>query len=109
MIRVVLEIQHKHGLDLQLADWNKLASLPRERSVHDVREFFYPGLETDVEPYPTGRRRRDLFLDISDETYFSLYRWVLLEPARQFIDVYALLKTTKQEGKLMSMIMSHVG
>jgi hypothetical protein len=34
---------------------------------------------------------------------------VLLEPARQFVDIQALLETTKQEGKLMSIVMSHVG
>jgi hypothetical protein len=107
-MEITSEIRGQHGLDLELADWNKLAGLPRVRSVHDVRELFYPGLDPDVEPHSLGTRRRDFFLSVSDDAYFSLYQFVLSEPARRFIDIQALLKTTKQEGKLMSMVMSHV-
>jgi hypothetical protein len=45
----------QHELDVQLADWNKLAGLPRVRSVHDVRGLFYPSLDPDVEPLPPRR------------------------------------------------------
>ncbi|KAL1643199.1 hypothetical protein SLS61_009348 [Didymella pomorum] len=109
VMKITSEIQGQHGLDVQLADWNKLAGLPRVRSVHDVRGLFYPSLEPDVEPHPSDLRRRDFFLNISDDVYFNFFQSVLSEPARQFIDIQALLKTTKQEGKLMSIVMSHVG
>lgn len=109
VIKITSEFQSQHGLDIQLADWNKLAGLPRMRSVHDVRGLFYPGLEPDVDPCSSGTRRRDFFPDVGDGAYLNLYRSVLSEPGRRFIDIQALLKTTKQEGKLMSIVMSHVG
>ena len=109
VIKITSEFQSQHGLDIQLADWNKLAGLPRMRSVHDVRGLFYPGLEPDVDPCSSGTRRRDFFPDVDDGAYLNLYRSVLSEPGRRFIDIQALLKTTKQEGKLMSIVMSHVG
>lgn len=106
--KITSELQGQHGLDVQLADWNKLAGLPRVRTEHEVRGLFYPGLEPDVDPYSSGKRRRDLFPAVDDGAYLGLYRTVLLEPGRRFIDIQALLRTTKQEGKLMSIVMSHV-
>jgi hypothetical protein len=41
--------------------------------------------------------------------YHRLYQLVLSQPGRRFVDIQALLKTTKQEGKVMSIVMSHVG
>jgi hypothetical protein len=104
------EIQGQYGVDVPLAEWNKLASLPRERRVHAVQELFYPGVECEceVEPHPSDTRRQDFFPDLGDDAYFTFYQSVLVEPARQFLDIQALLKTTKQEGKLMSIVMSHV-
>jgi hypothetical protein len=58
-------------VDVLLAGWNKLASLPRERSAHDVQELFYPSVEFEVEPYPSDTRRQDFFLDLSDDAYFT--------------------------------------
>jgi hypothetical protein len=50
-----MKMHGQHELDVQLADWNKLAGLPRVRSVHDVRGLFYPSLDPDVEPLPPRR------------------------------------------------------
>lgn len=108
VMKITSEFQDQHGVDAQLADWNKLAGLPRVRTVHEVRELFYSGLEADVEPCSSGTRRRDFFPSVDDGAYGGLYRMVLSEPGRRFIDIQALLKTTKQEGKLMSIVMSHV-
>jgi len=69
-------------VDVPLAEWNKLASLPQERSVHDVQELFYPCVEFEVEPYPSDTRQQDFFLDLSDNAYFTFYQSVLLELAR---------------------------
>lgn len=107
-MKITLEFQGQHRLDVQLADWNKLAGLPRVRTVYEVRALFYPGLEPDVDPCSSDTRRRDFFPDVDDVTYLGLYRTVLSEPGRRFIDIQALLRTTKQEGKLMSIVMSHV-
>ena len=108
VMKITSEFQSQHGVDVQLADWNKLAGLPRVRTVHKVRELFYPSLEPDVEPCSSGTRQQDLFLGVDNSAYVGLYRTVLSEPGRQFIDIQALLKTTKQEGKLISIVMSHV-
>ena len=102
------EIQGQCGVDVPLPEWNKLASLPGERSVHSVQELFYPGLKSEVESQPSSTRQHDFFPNLSDDAYFVLYQFVLLEPARLFLNIQALLKTTKQEGKLMSIVMSHV-
>jgi hypothetical protein len=108
-MKTTSEIQDQHGLDVRLADWNQLASLPQVRSVDEVQRLFYPSIEPGVESHPSGTRRRDFFPNLSDDVYFNLCQSVLYEPGRRFIDIQALLKTTKQEGKLMSTIMSHVG
>jgi hypothetical protein len=107
-MKITSEIQGQFGVDVPLAEWNKLASLPQERSVHDMQELFYPGLESEVEPHASDTRQRNFFPDLSNNVYFTLYQSMLSEPARQFLDIHALLKTTKQEGKLMSVVMSHV-
>jgi hypothetical protein len=107
-MEITSKIQGQYGVDVPLPEWNKLASLPGERSVHNVQELFYPGLESEVEPQPSSTRQHNFFPNLSDDAYFALYRFVLLEPACLFLDIQALLKTTKQEGKLMSIVMSHV-
>ena len=108
VMEITSELQGQHGVDVQLADWNKLAGLPRVRTVHEVRALFYPGLDPDVDSYSSVARRRDFFPDADDTAYAGMCRTVVSEPGRRFIDIQALLKTTKQEGKLMSTVMSHV-
>ena len=73
-----------------------------------MQELFYPCVDCEGEPRPSDTRRQDFFPDLSDDAYFTFYQSVLFEPARQFLNIQALLKTTKQEGKLMSTVMSHV-
>lgn len=107
-MKITSEIQDLHGLDIRLADWNQLAGLPQVRSVDEVQGLFYPSIAPGVESHPSSTRRRDFFPDIDDGVYFNLCQSVLYEPGRRFIDIQALLKTTKQEGKLMSTVMSHV-
>lgn len=71
-MKITSEFQGQHGVDVQLADWNKLAGLPRVRTVHKIRELFYPGLRADVEPDSSGTRRRDFFLGVDNGTYVEL-------------------------------------
>ena len=72
-----------------------------------MQELFYPSVESEEEPYASDTRRPDFFLGLSDDVYHALFQAVRSEPARQYLDIYAHLKTTKQEGKLMSIVMSH--
>lgn len=108
VMEITSELQGQHGVDVQLADWNKLADLPRVRTAHEVWALFYPGLNPDVDSYSSVARRRDFFPDADDTAYAGLCQAIVLQPGRRFIDIQALLKTTKQEGKLMSTVMSHV-
>ena len=108
VIEITSELQGQHGVDVQLADWNKLANLPRVRTVHEVWALFYPGLDPGIDSYSSVARRRDFFPDADDTAYAGLCQTVVSEPGRRFINIQAFLKTTKQEGKLMSTVLSHV-
>jgi hypothetical protein len=86
-MEITSKIQGQCGVDVPLPEWNKLASLPGERSVHNVQELFYPGLESEVEPQPSSTRQHNFFPNLSDDAYFALYHFVLLEPACLFLDI----------------------
>ncbi|KAH7335096.1 hypothetical protein BKA66DRAFT_479995 [Pyrenochaeta sp. MPI-SDFR-AT-0127] len=58
--------------------------------------LFFPDLELDAEPHSSSTRLRDFLSTISSDTYYRMYYLVLLEPAYRF------------EGKLMSLIISHI-
>jgi hypothetical protein len=59
-------------------------------------------------PQPSDIRRRDFLPAITDDVYHKLYQSLVSESDYQFFDIQALLKTTKQEGKLISTVISHV-
>ena len=107
-MKIALEVQSQYGLELHLLDWNKLAGLPHRPTVQDVQELFYPGLGPNIKPSSTTKRKRDFLINATDDAYFLFYQSVLSQLERRFIDIQALLKTTKQDGKLMSIVMSHV-
>jgi hypothetical protein len=71
-------------VDVPLAEWNKLASLLRERRVHAVQELFYPGVECEceVEPHPSNTRQQNFFPNLGDDAYFTFYQSMLVELAR---------------------------
>ena len=103
----ISRIRSQSGIKVQLSDWNVLASLPQARKPADVQQLFYPGLENNKDAALS--RRRDLFPRVSDNVYDGLYQFALSTPDLGFANVHSLLKTTKQEGKVMSIVMSHVG
>lgn len=47
---ITSKTQGQYGVDVPLAKWNKLASLPREQGVRDVQELFYPSVTSFVGP-----------------------------------------------------------
>ncbi|KAH7334195.1 hypothetical protein BKA66DRAFT_555351 [Pyrenochaeta sp. MPI-SDFR-AT-0127] len=108
VIEVVSQIRSQFSFDVQLTDWKKLAGLPQTHSREDVQGLFFPDVESNDEPCPSSTRPRDFLSNISDDIYHSLYQFILSEPTRRFVDIQALLRTTKQDGKLMSIAMSHV-
>ena len=56
VIEITLELQGQHRVDVQLADWNKLAGLPRVQTVHEVQALFYPSLNPNVDSYSSVAR-----------------------------------------------------
>ncbi|KAK7178108.1 hypothetical protein PSPO01_15842 [Paraphaeosphaeria sporulosa] len=109
VIQAASTLHGRFGLDIDVPDWNQLASLPATRSQTDVQGLFYPELAPDEVPQPSSDRPRNFLPALRDEAYHDLHRSVALDPAYRFFDIQALLKTTKQEGKIMSAVMSHVG
>lgn len=83
--------------------------LPAKYSREDVQGLFYPDLKSDAAPQPSSSRQQDFLTAISDNAYYTLYEFLSSEPGCCFFDIQALLRTTKQEGKLMSTVISHVG
>lgn len=85
-----------------------MASLPHDRTQADIRKLFYPESESNTEINIPELRQRDLFPTADNKVYENLYEFVLSRPDLSFPDIHSLLKTTKQEGKVMSIVMSHV-
>jgi hypothetical protein len=57
-----------------------------------------------------GLNRSKSFLTaLSDQEFYSTYKCVLNMRDREFPDIHSLLKNSKHDGKIMSLIMSHVG
>ena len=73
-----------------------------------MQDLFYPSDTSVIEPEPSDPRRPGFFVGLSDEAYHALFRAVLSKPQYTYTDILALLKTTKQEGKLMRTVMSHI-
>ena len=44
-----------------------------------------------------------------NKVYKNVYKFVLLRLDLSFLDIYSLLKITKQEGKVISIIISYIG
>ena len=99
MIDSVNAIRDRCGIEVQSNDWAKLAGLHPDRRQDDVQELFYPG----------SKRRRDFLANVDRQTYNGMLEYLIGAPQLKFPDVHALLKTTKQEGRTMSLIVSHVG
>ena len=104
---VLSQLYSKFGIDVPLSDWNQLASLPQARKPEDVQKLFYPS--ADGEANQLGCRRQGFFTMIDDHTYDNLYQFILSMQDCHFVDVHSSLKTTKQDGKVMSTVITHVG
>jgi hypothetical protein len=108
VVEIISTIRSQFSCDIQLPDWNQLVKLPSQYSREDVWDLFYPGLQPGSVPQPSSHRQRDFLSTIDEGTYYKLCHFLGSEPAYCFLDIQALLKTTKQEGKLMSTVISHV-
>ncbi|KAH7142822.1 hypothetical protein B0J13DRAFT_51061 [Dactylonectria estremocensis] len=96
-------------------DWAKIvATFPVGYSAREVKRLFYPrqleesdSLVQDMHGH--GLRRRSGFLEeMSDDAYHSVCHHICGHREMLFPDVQKLLRTTKEEGRTMMQVMTHV-
>lgn len=79
--------------------------------VHDrlskVQQLFY--FKWNGRPTAPKLRTQGFLTTVEDEVYDKLYDLMLEDDDLIFPDIHGLLKTTKQEGKVMSLVVMHVG
>lgn len=96
------------------SDWLALSMLSQPRFVRDVRHLFYPGTaeESGSDQAVDAQRlrtRSPVFLAaLEDHEYSRAYEEVLKMQTKEFVDIQSL-KNSKEEGRVMSLVMSHVG
>lgn len=79
-----------------------------------MTELFYPGQREESDslvPDMHGtvlQRRRGFLEEMSSDAYHSVYHHICEHPEIVFSDVQKLLKTTKEEGRIMMQVMTHV-
>ncbi|RSL74742.1 hypothetical protein CEP53_000009 [Fusarium sp. AF-6] len=71
----------------------------------EVRRLFYPGQPSDESNLT---RRQGLLSELNDDAYTRVYRRIVDRPGLVFPDVQKLLKTTKEEGRIMMQVLTHV-
>lgn len=87
--------------------------MPQPYSQSDASRLFYPTEGEAVNAVSLGqledrpRRRKGFLQEASDEDYQRIYARVASSPL-PFPDVQALLKTSKDEGRVMMQVMTHV-
>jgi hypothetical protein len=92
-----------------MPDWAIFASLPLNPSSTDIQQLFYPSLQGTEERDRSQCRRCHFLTSLSHDKYYMVFMTVSQHPEWEFPDINHLLKTTKQEGKIMSIVMAHVG
>jgi hypothetical protein len=102
-------VRDEVGLDVGLSDWNALAGLPLHRTHSDVQALFYPNQRIEDDGDIPAGRRPGFFSTVEDAAYEKLRQFVALAPDCAFVDVHSIVKTCKQGGKIMSIVMTHVG
>ncbi|KAF2478399.1 uncharacterized protein BDR25DRAFT_338948 [Lindgomyces ingoldianus] len=106
VINSISRIRSEFSIEVQSSDWIKLASLPQVQKPADVQQLFYPNLDNNKDV--TLSRQQNLFITATNNVYDGRYQFVLSRPDLGFANVHSLLKTTKQEGKVMSIVIAHI-
>lgn len=90
------------------ADWIKLVGLPQNRTAEDVQTLFYPDQEGAVITNTVRHRRTGFLTALDDQAYHRAYNLVASSTDIFFLDVHTFLKLSKEEGRIMTRILSHV-
>ena len=86
-----------------------LTQLPQPRRTKDVHQLFYTRSPLTPDQVNPACRTKNLFEGLVPSHYNSLCFFIMKELDLTFPDVARLLKTTKQEGKVISTILTHIG
>ena len=94
-----------------MADWAALIRLPRPYSAASVREFFYPSapLEAlrDLNVEGQSYRRPKFLAELQSSGYYHAYQSALELPS-DLLDVSAILRTSRSDGRAVSQVMCHI-
>jgi hypothetical protein len=101
----------RHEL-VHLSDWAALAHLPRLRSSSNTHELLYPGAPDDdlADPNNQGHlhRRPQSLMWLEHGRCHNVPRLVLDHADQAFIDIRALLRAGRCDGKTISQVICHV-
>lgn len=88
------------------ADWAMLStSLPAGYTDAQAGELFYPGQEAST----ATRRRPDFLAMLGDDDYRKVYERIAGgRPRLRFVDVQSLLRTSREDGRVMVQVLGHV-
>ncbi|KAJ4211589.1 hypothetical protein NW759_012500 [Fusarium solani] len=106
VLESLAELPEECADSLQASDWAKLAeALPTGHPEMHVQRLFYPG---QAKGESRATRCHGLFLELGDEAYSRTYHRIADRPRLVFPNFQKLLKTTKEEGRIMMQVLTHV-
>ncbi|KAI8665188.1 hypothetical protein NCS56_00954000 [Fusarium sp. Ph1] len=106
VLKSLAELPGECADSLHASDWAKLAeALPIGRTEMDVQQLFYP---SQAKNESSTTRYHGFFLELGDEAYSRTYHRIVDCPRLVFPNVQKLLKTTKEEGRIMMQVLTHV-
>lgn len=81
--------------------------LPADRTEKEAHELFYPG---QSEPYTekTSKRRVGFLSSLDRHEYWEIYCRILKAKSLRFPDVHRITRLSRDEGRVLYLIMSHV-
>ena len=95
---------------LHAGDWQRLVTMRPEGHGNApksaMQQCFFPSREG--KPRIGGHRPRGFLSAFTDEEYKDTYRFLVDNPSIFFPDVRALLRTSKEEGRMMIQVLTHV-
>jgi hypothetical protein len=92
---------------ISLRDWTSLAGLQFPRDESEVHEWFYPRSGNDTPPYAFARRP-EFLAALRDEEYQRAHDYIVTSRDLIFEDLGQLFKRCRQEGRMISSVMTHV-
>ena len=114
LTRILRVVRDRCDIDLTLSDWTKLVDLCPQDVVSSshLSEAFFPSHPDQQRCNAGGKRpsrRKGFLVRLDDDQYRRVYTAISDIPQLQFIDIVWWLKIRKNEGKLISTVITHIG